>query len=123
MVGAAVAFAGKLDVVVNNAGANPVGGIEDLDIGDWRHALNVNITGAMLVTRAAIPEIRAVGGGSIVNIASVAGLSATAGVAAYCTSKAGLIMCSRQAALDLGPHGIRVNAVCPAGCSPRSATA
>jgi meso-butanediol dehydrogenase / (S,S)-butanediol dehydrogenase / diacetyl reductase len=113
MVDAAVAFAGRLDIVVNNAAANPVGSIEQLDVDEWRNALDVNVSGPMLIIRGAIPHLRAAGGGSIVNVASAAGVLATPGIAAYCTSKAALLMLTKQAALDLGHDGIRVNAVCP----------
>lgn len=113
MIDAAVAFAGRLDIVVNNAAANPAGSIEQLDVAEWRNALEVNVTAPMLVIRGAAPHLRAAGGGSIVNVASAAGVLATPGIAAYCTSKAALLMLTRQAALDLGVDGIRVNAVCP----------
>jgi NAD(P)-dependent dehydrogenase (short-subunit alcohol dehydrogenase family) len=113
MIRAAVQFGGRLDVVVNNGAANPAGSIEQLDVDEWRNALDVNVTAPMLVIRGAIPHLRAAGGGSIVNVASAAGLMATPGIAAYCASKAALVMLSKQAALDLGINGIRVNAVCP----------
>lgn len=113
VVSAAVAFGGHLDVVVNNAAANPAGSIESLDVEEWRNALEVNVTAPMLVIRAALPHLRAAGGGSIVNIASVAALVAAPQAAAYCSSKAALVMLTKQAALELGADSIRVNAVCP----------
>jgi len=113
MVETAVTFGGRLDIVVNNAGANPGGSVELLDVSEWRHALDVNATGTMLVIRAAIPHLRTAGGGAIVNISSAAGVLPVAGVAAYSVSKAAVIHLSRQAALDLGPDGIRVNAIVP----------
>ncbi len=112
-VAAAVRFGGRLDVVVNNAAANPAGSIESLDVADWREALEVNVTAPMLVIRAALPHLRAAGGGSVVNVASVAALVAAPGAAAYCSSKAALVMLTKQAALELGPDNIRINAVCP----------
>lgn len=113
MIRAAVDFGGRLDIVVNNAAANPTGAVEHLEVDEWRHAFDVNVTAPMLVIRGSIPHLRAAGGGSIVNVASAAGLLATPGIAAYCTSKAALVMLTKQAALDLGIDGIRVNAVCP----------
>ena len=112
-VGVAVEFGkGSLDIVVNNAGIGPVGTIEDCDVDEWNQALAVNLTGPMLVTRAAIPYLRR-NGGAVVNISSVAGRRAFPGLAAYCVSKAGLIMLTQQAAVDFGADGIRFNAVCP----------
>ena len=108
---AAALGGGRLDLVVNNAGAGSVGGVADLDPADWRAALEVNLTGPFLVMRAAYDRLAA-SGGSVVNIGSVAGLQAVPGSAAYCVAKAGLVMLTRQAALDWGP-GVRVNAVCP----------
>ena len=113
MVDTAAKFAGRLDIVVNNAAANPAGSIEQLNVDEWRNALDVNVSAPMLVIRGSIPHLRAAGGGSIVNVASAAGLMATPGIAAYCISKAALVMLSKQAALDLGSDGIRVNVVCP----------
>ncbi|GHP18403.1 3-oxoacyl-ACP reductase [Rhodococcus sp. NKCM2511] len=104
---------GRLDIVVNNAGIGPLGSIEDCDLGEWNDALAVNLTGPMLVSRAAIPHLRRSGGGSVINISSVAGRRPFPGLAAYSVSKAGLIMLTQQAAVDYGPDGIRFNAVCP----------
>lgn len=113
MVAAALELPGRFDLLVNNAGINSVGGVADLDPQGWRETLEVNLTGPFLMMRAAIPRMIEAGGGSIVNIASVGGLRCIPEGAAYCASKAGLIMLSRQVALDYGPKGIRSNAVCP----------
>jgi meso-butanediol dehydrogenase / (S,S)-butanediol dehydrogenase / diacetyl reductase len=102
---------GALHVVVNNAGAGGPGSVEGLRLERWRAVLEVDLTGPLLVMRAAIPHLRRTGG-CVVNVSSVAGLRAVPESAAYCTAKAGLIMLSRQAALDLGP-AVRVNVVCP----------
>jgi meso-butanediol dehydrogenase/(S,S)-butanediol dehydrogenase/diacetyl reductase len=104
---------GSLHVVVNNAGAGVGGTVEELDLEEWRRALDTNLTGAMLVMRASIPHLRASGGGAIVNVSSVAGLVASPGLAPYNTTKAALLMLTKQVALDVGADGIRVNAVCP----------
>jgi meso-butanediol dehydrogenase / (S,S)-butanediol dehydrogenase / diacetyl reductase len=102
---------GRLDVVVNNAGVGGPGSIADVDVETWRRTLAVNLDGPFLVTRAALPRLRAARG-AIVNVSSVAGLRASPESAAYCVAKAGLVMLTQQAALDLGPD-VRVNAVCP----------
>jgi meso-butanediol dehydrogenase / (S,S)-butanediol dehydrogenase / diacetyl reductase len=102
---------GELHIVVNNAGVGGTGSLEDMPLERWRAVLDVNLTGPLLVMRAAIPWLRRTRG-CAVNVASVAGLRAVPESAAYCTAKAGLIMLSRQAALDLGP-AVRVNVVCP----------
>jgi NAD(P)-dependent dehydrogenase (short-subunit alcohol dehydrogenase family) len=104
---------GRLDVVVNNAGVGPEGTVEDGDLDDWSRTLEINLTGPMLVMRAAIPHLRRSGGGAIVNVSSAAGRRPFPGLAAYCVSKAGLIMLTQQAAVDFGGDHIRVNAICP----------
>jgi meso-butanediol dehydrogenase/(S,S)-butanediol dehydrogenase/diacetyl reductase len=110
-VAAAAGLRDGLHVVVNNAGAGGGGSVADVTPADWREALDTNLTGAFLVLRAALPELRRARG-SVVNVSSVAGLRAGPGVAPYATAKAGLLMLTRQAALDYGPE-VRVNAVCP----------
>jgi NAD(P)-dependent dehydrogenase (short-subunit alcohol dehydrogenase family) len=115
-VAAAVAAAvehggGRLDVVVNNAGAGAPGSVADVAPAAWRAALEVNLTGPFLVLRAAVPHLRSARG-AVVNVSSVAGLRAGPESAPYCVAKAGLLMLTQQAALDLGP-AVRVNAVCP----------
>ncbi len=111
-VARAVAVAGDaLNVVVNNAGAGGAGAVADVTPADWRTALELNLTGAFLVLRAALPVLRSTRG-AVVNVSSVAGLRAGPGVAPYATAKAALLMLTRQAALDYGPE-VRVNAVAP----------
>jgi NAD(P)-dependent dehydrogenase (short-subunit alcohol dehydrogenase family) len=105
--------AGRLDIVVNNAGINMVGRVEDLSEPDWDACLDTNLKGPFLVARQAIPRLRASGGGVIVNVASNAGLVARADEPAYSTSKAGLLMLTRSLALAHAADRIRVNAVCP----------
>jgi meso-butanediol dehydrogenase/(S,S)-butanediol dehydrogenase/diacetyl reductase len=107
----ALDFGERLDVVVNNAGAGAGGSVERIEIGAWNAALAVNLTGPLLVLRAALPHLRR-SGGCVVNVSSVAGLRASPESAPYCVSKAGLVMLTQQAALDLGPE-VRVNCVCP----------
>ncbi len=105
---------GGLDVLVNNAGiAGPVGPTEDCGIEDWRRTLAVNLDGAFHCLRHAIPMIKAAGAGSIVNISSTAGLFGYPLRAPYVASKWALVGLTKTLAIELGPHGIRVNAVCP----------
>jgi 3alpha(or 20beta)-hydroxysteroid dehydrogenase len=111
-VKAAIAWRGKVDILVNNAGINVRLGVTDLPIDDWNRVVAVNLTGALIGMRSVAPIMRSGGGGSIVNIASVAGLRASRS-AAYSASKWGLRGLSRVAALEYAAWGIRVNTVCP----------
>ncbi len=113
MVDATVSFGGRIDVLVNNAGMDPGGTIVDIDPELWRRVVDVNLTGPFLLMKAALPHMIKDGGGSIINIASLAGLRCLPGMPAYCSSKAGLIMLTQQAALEYGPFKVRCNVVCP----------
>ncbi len=113
VVDTAVREFGGLDILVNNAGIHVVRPIEDTDEATFRRVLDINLVGAFLGIQAATPALRTRGGGSIVNIASIAGLKAVPVSVAYVTSKFGLRGLTRSAAAELGVYGIRVNAVCP----------
>lgn len=115
MVETTMKFGGKLDVLVNNAGINRPAPIVELDPKMWQEVMGVNLTGPYLLMKAVIPHMLKEGGGSIINIASLGGMRCLPGMPAYCSSKAGLIMLTQQAALDYGRHNIRCNAVCPGG--------
>ena len=104
---------GKIDVLVNNAGINVPGGVAEIALEDWKTIFDVNLNGPFLLMREVIPHMKAAGGGSIVNIASIGGLRCLSQRVGYCTTKAALIMMSKQAARDYGVDNIRVNAVCP----------
>ncbi len=106
---------GRLDAVVLNAGVASVGAIDRQPLDEFDRILAVNLRGVVLGVRATLPALRAAGGGSVVVTASVSGLFGDPGLFAYNTSKGGAVNFVRAAALDLGPEGIRVNAVCPGG--------
>jgi NAD(P)-dependent dehydrogenase (short-subunit alcohol dehydrogenase family) len=104
---------GRVDVLVNNAGISLLLPAERTSAQQWRRVLEVNLTGPFLLSRALGAAMLAAGGGSIVNIASIAGLQAVADRAAYNASKHGLIGLTRTLAAEWGGRGVRVNAVCP----------
>jgi NAD(P)-dependent dehydrogenase (short-subunit alcohol dehydrogenase family) len=112
VVGDAVARFGGLDAVVNCAGIYRTGKrLEDITDAEWDQTIAVNLTAIFRVARATLPVLRAAGGGSIVNIASVHALATVPGVPAYAASKAGVAGLSRQMALDYAVDRIRVNSV------------
>jgi len=115
LVDAAVARFGQLDILVNNAGVGDImKPLVELSVQEWDTVLGVNLRGVFLATQAAARHMIARGGGGrIVNIASQAAKSAFPHAAAYTSSKHGLVGLTRVAALELGPHGINVNAICP----------
>jgi len=104
---------GRLDILFNNAGILIEKPVHRLSEAEWDRVLDVNLKGAFLVSRAAIPHMRSHGGGSIVNAGSVNSLVGDVGDPAYCASKGGIALLTQAMALDYAGDGIRVNAVCP----------
>ena len=102
---------GQRQVLVNNAGISSFGLIQDTPLSQWEAIFRVNMTGAFLCTRAAIPKFLKRGEGCIVNISSMWGETGASCEAAYSASKAALLGFTKAAAKELGPSGIRVNAV------------
>jgi meso-butanediol dehydrogenase/(S,S)-butanediol dehydrogenase/diacetyl reductase len=103
---------GRLDALVFSAGASAGGRVGEQTLERWNLVIGTNLTGAFLVCRAALPALLGVSG-AIVTVSSLAGLRAGPASAAYCASKAGLIMLTQSLALDYGPLGVRANCVCP----------
>ncbi len=118
MVEAAAAALGRLDLLVNNAGTPgaraliPGDRLDDIDDALWDAVLSTNLVGLFRCTRAAAPHLRASGRGAVVNVASIAGLTARGSSMAYGASKAGVVALTKHLARGLGP-AIRVNAVAP----------
>jgi meso-butanediol dehydrogenase/(S,S)-butanediol dehydrogenase/diacetyl reductase len=117
MIEATVKFGGKLNVLVNNAALDqvPPANVVDIDPGIWQQVLAVNLTGPFFTMKGAIPHMLMDGGGSIINIASVAGIRSIPNMPAYVSSKGGLVALTQQVALDFGPGKIRCNVICPGG--------
>jgi len=108
-----VATYGKLNVLVNNAGVLSVSTIEEIAEDEWDRLIDANLKGPFLMCRAALPEFRKAGGGTIVNVGSVLGLVAMKKRAAYCASKGGVTLLTKAIAIDHGHENIRANCICP----------
>lgn len=114
IVAAGVERWGRIDILVNNVGiGGPPGTATEVDVEGWTKGLAVNVTSMMLMAKYAIPEMIGTGGGSIVNIASVAGLRGGIANLLYPTSKGAVVNMTRAMAYHHGRDGIRVNCICP----------
>jgi meso-butanediol dehydrogenase / (S,S)-butanediol dehydrogenase / diacetyl reductase len=113
LVAETLAAFGALDILVNNAGITHRGSVLETNDHDWARVMEVNVTALMRCSRAALRHMVSVGKGSIVNIASDFAVVAGRREAVYCASKGAVLQLTKAMALDHGPQGIRVNAVCP----------
>ncbi len=107
---------GRIDILYNNAGFNKVSPVWELEIDDWNNILDICLTSAFRMTRAVLPGMIERKSGVIINISSIAGWHSDAssgGQAAYAASKAGIMGLTRATAAEVGPYGIRVNAIAP----------
>lgn len=113
MIGAVLDRFGRIDGLVNNAGVMPESRVTEMTVGEWRDVIDVDLTGAFLCSRAALPGMLQRGSGSIVMISSRLGQIGFAGVAHYAAAKAGVIALAKSLAKEVGPQGVRVNVVAP----------
>lgn len=116
----AIQHFGAIDILINNAADFTQMGVERAEVADWQKVLGVNVIGTALVSKHAVPHMKA-RGGAIVNIASMSGLIAQPDFATYNASKGALLTMTKCMALDLAPYKIRVNSICP-GCILTSAS-
>jgi NAD(P)-dependent dehydrogenase (short-subunit alcohol dehydrogenase family) len=107
---------GGLDILVNNSGVGTTrtpDRVTEIGEDEWDHVMDVNLKGAFLTSKYAIPHMKRRGGGTIVNIASIRGLLGNPVLASYCASKGGMVLLTKQMALDYADENIRINCVCP----------
>ncbi len=113
MAVAALDAFGRIDILINSAGINIRGPIEDLPYADFQKVMEVNVNGTWLACRAVVPHMKAAGQGKIINLASALGLVGLAQRTPYASSKGAIVQMTRTLGLELAPFNINVNALCP----------
>ena len=113
MVSEAMEACGRIDVLVNNAGINRRGPIEELSLEDFKEVQEINVTGVWLCSRAVLPHMKERGNGRIVNLSSALGLVGTPNRTPYATSKGAVTQMTRALSLEIAGSGVTVNAICP----------
>lgn len=108
-----IKFGGKIDILVNNAGVGFPGNVVDAPVDWWKKTIEVNLYGTFFMMKAAVPHMVKAGGGSIINIASLAAVRYFPSMPAYSASKAGIVGLTQATALDFGASNVRVNVICP----------
>jgi NAD(P)-dependent dehydrogenase (short-subunit alcohol dehydrogenase family) len=113
MVAVAIKTFGKIDILINSAGINIRGAIDELTLNDFTTVMDVNVTGTWLASRAVIPHMKKNGSGKIINLASTLGLVGLSNRTPYASSKGAVVQMTRALALEMAPFNINVNAICP----------
>lgn len=104
---------GRIDILINNAGINIRGAIDELELDQFQKVMNVNVTGIWLASRAVVPFMKSAGSGRIINIGSTLSLVGLSNRTPYATSKGAVVQMTRALALELAPFNINVNTICP----------